>query len=124
MASDLRFSESVFGLRIGIFFICYLLLEIPGALLISALTAFVTTPMEFYAARFFPGVAEAGFFPGIIVYFTRWFSSQDRSVWQWARPCRLRLGLCWSPMEYYRDTADDATYRPFRDIDYLLAVRR
>ena len=92
MASDLRFSESVFGLRIGIFFICYLLLEIPGALLISALTAFVTTPMEFYAARFFLGVAEAGFFPGIIVYFTHWFSSQDRSVWQWARPCRR---CCW-----------------------------
>src|SRR5213594_4822040 len=74
MASDLRFSEEVFGLRIGIFFICYLLLEIPGALLIerwsarkwfariliswgfiSALTAFVHTPMQFYIARFFLG---------------------------------------------------------------------
>ena len=98
MASDLQFSEAVFGLGIGIFFIGYLLLEIPGALLverwsarkwfariliswglISALTAFVTTPMEFYAARFFLGVAEAGFFPGIIVYFTHWFTSQDRT---------------------------------------------
>jgi ACS family tartrate transporter-like MFS transporter len=98
MASDLQFSESVFGLGIGIFFIGYLLLEIPGALLverwsarkwfariliswgiISALTAFVRTPVEFYAARFFLGVAEAGFFPGIIVYFTHWFTSQDRT---------------------------------------------
>ena len=98
MASDLQFSDAVYGLGIGIFFIGYLLLEIPGALLverwsarkwfarilitwgfISALTAFVTTPMQFYVARFFLGVAEAGFFPGIIVYFTHWFTSQDRT---------------------------------------------
>src|SRR6266545_382204 len=97
MASDLQFSEEVFGLGIGIFFIGYLLLEIPGALLVerwsarkwfariliswgclSALTAFVRTPMQFYVARFMLGVAEAGFFPGIIVYFTHWFSGRDR----------------------------------------------
>ena len=98
MASDLHFSDAVYGLGIGIFFIGYLLLEIPGALLverwsarkwfariliswglISALTAFVTTPMQFNVARFFLGVAEAGFFPGVIVYFTHWFTSQDRT---------------------------------------------
>ena len=98
MAGDLNFSEEVFGLGIGIFFIGYLILEIPGALLverwsarkwfariliswgfISALTAFVHTPMQFYLARFFLGVAEAGFFPGIIVYFTHWFVSRDRA---------------------------------------------
>ena len=98
MAEELHFSEAVFGLGIGIFFIGYLLLEIPGALLverwsarkwfariliswgfISSLTAFVTTPMQFYVARFFLGVAEAGFFPGIIVYFTHWFTAQDRT---------------------------------------------
>jgi ACS family tartrate transporter-like MFS transporter len=98
MASDLKFSEEVFGLGIGIFFIGYLLLEIPGALLverwsarkwfariliswgfISALTAFVHTPMQFYVARFLLGVAEAGFFPGIIVYFTHWFIRADRA---------------------------------------------
>ena len=98
MASDLRFSEGVFGLGIGIFFIGYLLLEIPGALIVerwsarkwfariliswgfvSALTAFVKTPMQFYFARFLLGVAEAGFFPGIIVYFTHWFTSRDRA---------------------------------------------
>lgn len=98
MASDLHFSESVFGFGIGIFFVGYLFLEIPGALLverwsarkwfarilitwgfISAATAFVTTPAEFYAARCLLGVAEAGFFPGLIVYFTHWFTAQDRT---------------------------------------------
>ena len=98
MAKDLNFSEEVYGLGIGIFFIGYLILEIPGALLVerysarkwfariliswgflSALTAFVHTPMQFYLARFFLGVAEAGFFPGIIVYFTHWFASADRA---------------------------------------------
>ena len=97
MKDDLKFSEEVFGLGFGIFFIGYLILEIPGALLVerwsarkwfarillswgfvSALTAFVQTPLQFYAARFFLGVAEAGFFPGIIVYFTHWFTSRDR----------------------------------------------
>lgn len=98
MAADLNFSEEVFGLGIGIFFLGYLILEIPGALLverwsarkwfariliswgfISALTALVRTPAQFYAARFLLGVAEAGFFPGIIVYFTHWFMSGDRA---------------------------------------------
>src|SRR5437870_12113174 len=95
MAGDLNFSEEVFGLGIGIFFIGYLVLEIPGALLvergsarkwfariliswgfISALTAFVHTPMQFYLARFFLGVAEAAFVPGIIVFFTPWLLSR------------------------------------------------
>jgi ACS family tartrate transporter-like MFS transporter len=98
MAQDLKFSEEVFGLGFGIFFLGYLILEIPGALLVehwsarkwfariliswgfvSALTAFVQTPMQFYIARFLLGVAEAGFFPGIIVYFTHWFISADRA---------------------------------------------
>jgi len=55
---------------------------------------------QFYAVRFLLGVAEAGFFPGIIVYFTHWFTGQDRgralsglvmasrSAWRWARPSR------------------------------------
>src|ERR1051325_8207573 len=98
MAGDLKFSEEVFGLGIGIFFIGYLILEIPGALLVerwsarkwfariliswgcvSVLTAFVQTPTQFYIARFLLGIAEAGFFPGIIVYFTHWFTSPDRA---------------------------------------------
>src|SRR5256714_267960 len=97
MADNLKFSDEVFGLGFGIFFIGYLILEIPGALIVerwsarkwfariliswgfvSALTALVRTPHQFYAARFLLGVAEAGFFPGIIVYFTHWFTSRDR----------------------------------------------
>ena len=97
MADDLKFSEAVFGFGFGIFFIGYLILEIPGALLverwsarkwfariliswgfISSLMAVVETPRQFYATRFLLGVAEAGFFPGIIVYFTHWFPLRDR----------------------------------------------
>ncbi len=99
MARDLQFSDEVFGLGIGIFFIGYLTLEIPGALLverwsarkwfarilitwglISACTALVKTPMQFYVARFMLGVAEAGFFPGIIVYFSHWFPMRERAM--------------------------------------------
>ncbi len=98
MARDLGFSEEVFGFGIGIFFLGYLTLEIPGALLVerwsarkwfarilitwgllSAATAFVQTPPQFYLARFLLGIAEAGFFPGIIVYFTHWFPMQERA---------------------------------------------
>src|SRR5215510_12392126 len=98
MGEDLKFSDSVYGLGLGLFFLGYLVLEIPGALLVerwsarkwfarilvswgfvSAFTAFVQTPTQFYLARFLLGVAEAGFFPGIIVYFTHWFAGQDRA---------------------------------------------
>jgi ACS family tartrate transporter-like MFS transporter len=98
MSEDLKFSEAVFGLGAGIFFIGYLVLEIPGALIVehwsarkwfarilvtwgfcTVLVGFVRTPFQFYAARFLLGVAEAGFFPGLIVYFTHWFASRDRA---------------------------------------------
>src|SRR6476469_1476879 len=98
MAHDLGFSEEVFGLGIGIFFLGYLTLEVPGALLVerrsarkwfarilitwgllASATAFVQTPGQFCLARFLLGVAEAGFFPGIIVYFTHWFPMRDRA---------------------------------------------
>src|SRR5438067_454071 len=45
----------------------------------AALTAFVKTPMQFYLVRFGLGLAEAGFFPGIIVYLTHWFPVRDRT---------------------------------------------
>jgi ACS family tartrate transporter-like MFS transporter len=115
MAQDLGFSDEVFGIGIGIFFIGYLVLEIPGALLverwsarkwftrilvtwgfISAATAFVVTPAQFNLARFLLGVAEAGFFPGIIVYFTHWFPQRQRARAMAslivAVPCSLALG--------------------------------
>jgi MFS transporter, ACS family, tartrate transporter len=99
MTEDLEgFDNKVIGFGSGIFFIGYLLLEIPGTLLVerwsarkwfcrimiswgfvAALTALVKTPMQFYGVRFLLGVAEAGFFPGVIVYLTHWFPSRDRA---------------------------------------------
>jgi MFS transporter, ACS family, tartrate transporter len=99
MTQDLPgFDNSVIGFGVGIFFWGYLLLEIPGTLLVerwsarkwfcrimvswgfvAALTAFVKTPMQFYGVRFLLGVAEAGFFPGVIVYLTHWFPQRDRA---------------------------------------------
>jgi ACS family tartrate transporter-like MFS transporter len=92
------FDNAVIGFGAGVFFIGYFLLEIPGTLiverwsarkwicrimvswgLVAALTAFVHTPAQFYAARFALGLAEAGFFPGVIVYLTHWFPGRDRS---------------------------------------------
>jgi len=98
MQADLGFSEAVFGLGAGIFFIGYFLLEIPGCLIIerwsarlwmsrimiswgvcTILLGFIHTPRQFYIARFFLGLAEAGFFPGVIVFFTHWFPVRDRA---------------------------------------------
>jgi ACS family tartrate transporter-like MFS transporter len=92
------FDNAVIGLGSGVFFIGYFLLEIPGTLLVekwsarkwisrimiswgivAALTAFVKVPWHFYTVRFFLGLAEAGFFPGVIVYLTHWFPSRDRA---------------------------------------------
>ncbi len=92
------FTESIFGFGMGIFFLGYLLPEIPATLvverwsarkwicrimvswgLVAALTAFVRTPFQFYAARFALGLAEAGFYPGVIVFLTHWFPRRDRT---------------------------------------------
>jgi len=98
MTHDLSFSNQVFGFGSGIFFVGYLLFEIPGCLLverwsarkwfarimvtwglITVLMAFIRTPMHFYLVRILLGAAEAGFFPGILVYLTHWFRSEDRA---------------------------------------------
>jgi ACS family tartrate transporter-like MFS transporter len=98
MTRDLNFSDRVFGLGAGIFFIGYVVFEIPGALLVerwsarkvlarilvtwgmvTVLVALVRTPGQFYAARFLLGAAEAGFFPGVLVYLTHWFRYEDRA---------------------------------------------
>ena len=98
MSRDLGFSDRVFGLGAGIFFISYLALQIPGALLVelwsarrmisatmiawgslTVLTALVHTPGQLYVARFLLGAAEAGFFPGVIVYLSHWFIREDRA---------------------------------------------
>ncbi len=99
MSKDLpAFDNDVIGTGAGLFFLGYFLLEIPGTLLverysarkiiarimiswgvISSLTAFVATPAQFYGARFLLGLAEAGFFPGVIIFLTRWFPARDRA---------------------------------------------
>lgn len=98
MQNDLRFSDATIGLGAGIFFIGYFLLEIPGSLIVerysarkwfarimiswgfvAALTGFVENTGQFYTARFFLGAAEAGFFPGAIVYLSHWFRFEDRT---------------------------------------------
>lgn len=98
MSRDLGFSDRVFGLGAGIFFISYVACQIPGALLVerwsarraiaaimiawgslTVLTALVHTPGQLYLARFVLGAAEAGFFPGVIVYLSHWFIQEDRA---------------------------------------------
>ncbi len=98
MPHDLGFSDRVIGLGAGIFFLGYFLLEIPGALIVerwsargwiarimiswgvvTVLLAFIQTARQFYLMRFLVGAAEAGFFPGIIVYLTHWFRYSDRA---------------------------------------------
>ncbi|HBB93819.1 MAG TPA: MFS transporter [Blastocatellia bacterium] len=98
MKSDLAFTDDVLGLGAGIFFIGYFLLEIPGSILVerwsargwiariliswgivAILMGFVRTRNQFYMLRFLLGAAEAGFFPGVMVYFTHWFRYQDRA---------------------------------------------
>jgi MFS family permease len=99
MLGDLKFSDSVYGVGAGIFFLGYFAFEVPSNILlhkvgarvwicrvivtwgiISALTALVRTPMQFYTARLLLGVAEAGFFPGMILYLTYWFPAHRRAA--------------------------------------------
>jgi len=98
MLNDLRWSDTVYGLGAGIFFLGYFLFEVPSNLilhkygarrwlarimltwaLISACFAFVSTPTTFYFMRFLLGAAEAGFAPGVILYITYWFPSKRRA---------------------------------------------
>ncbi len=98
MTKDLGFTPEVYGFGAGIFFVGYVLLEIPGTLLVerwsarrwigrimiswgivAVLMGFIHTATQFYWARFVLGAAEAGFFPGIIVYLSHWFRHEDRS---------------------------------------------
>ncbi|HKV27472.1 MAG TPA: MFS transporter [Candidatus Acidoferrales bacterium] len=98
MTHDLGFSDRVFGLGAGIFFVSYVALQIPGAMLVehwsarrlisavmiawgslTALTGLVHTAHQLYFARLALGAAEAAFFPGVIVYLSHWFSREDRA---------------------------------------------
>ncbi|BEP59492.1 MFS transporter [Variovorax sp. V213] len=98
MGQDLGFSETVFGLGAGIFFLGYFLFEVPSNLLLnrvgariwiarimitwgvlSACFVFVETSTSFYILRFLLGVAEAGFYPGVILYLTHWYPAHRRA---------------------------------------------
>jgi ACS family tartrate transporter-like MFS transporter len=98
MSADLKFSEAVFGLGAGIFYAGYILLEIPGALIVeqwsariwmarimitwgicTVLVGLVHTANQFYVTRCLLGIAEGGFFPGVIVYLSHWFKKEDRA---------------------------------------------
>ncbi|MEY3979240.1 MAG: hypothetical protein RLZZ375_669 [Pseudomonadota bacterium] len=98
MIDQLGFSDTIYGLGAGMFFIGYFLFEVPSNIilhkmgarvwigrimiswgLISAAMMFVTTPTMFYVMRFLLGVAEAGFFPGIILYLTYWYPADRRA---------------------------------------------
>jgi ACS family tartrate transporter-like MFS transporter len=98
LQEDLGFSSAVYGFGAGIFFIGYFFLEVPSNLalhrfgarkwiarimitwgVISACTMFVQGAASFYAVRFLLGVAEAGFFPGMILYLSYWFPARERA---------------------------------------------
>src|ERR1700730_16101227 len=95
--SDLSLTDASYGLGVGLFYVGYILFEVPSNLLlqkigarktitrimclwvlVSAAMAFVTRPEEFYLARILLGAAEAGFFPGIVLYLTFWFPKRMR----------------------------------------------
>ncbi|MDR3454197.1 MAG: MFS transporter, partial [Rhodoferax sp.] len=98
MNRDLHFSASVYGFGAGLFFIGYAFCEVPSNLLmlhygarrwlarimftwglLAAATMFVRTPFEFNAMRLLLGMAEAGFFPGVLYYLTLWFPTRMRA---------------------------------------------
>jgi ACS family tartrate transporter-like MFS transporter len=106
MQGDLGFSDTVIGFGAGIFFVGYLLFDLPGTLiverwsarkwiarimvswgLVAALMGLLGTPFfgsvklttQFYGLRFALGVAEGGFFPGAIVYLSHWYRLEDRA---------------------------------------------
>jgi ACS family tartrate transporter-like MFS transporter len=118
MKSALRFSDSVYGFGAGIFFVGYLLFQVPSNLalvkfgarrwlaalmicwgIISASMMFVRTPFSFYTFRFLLGAAESGFYPGIILYLTYWFplSARARSV-SWLMMASPVSGLIGGPL--------------------------
>jgi ACS family tartrate transporter-like MFS transporter len=97
MNQDLGFSATIYGLGGGLFFLSYALFEVPSNLLLVRFGArrwiarimitwgilavammFVRTPLHFYIVRFLLGFAEAGFFPGVVYYLTRWFPMSER----------------------------------------------
>ena len=121
MTTDLNLSDAVYGLGAGIFFLGYFVFEIPSNVIlhrvgarvwiarimaswgvISMLTMFVTTPTMFYVMRFLLGLAEAGFFPGIILYLTYWYPAHRRGrMTTWFMTAIALSGVIGGPMSGY-----------------------
>ena len=98
MSADLGFADRVYAIGVGMFFVGYVVFEVPGAIIVerwsarkwiarimlswgvmTILTGFIQTPRQFYIVRLLVGLSEASFFPGIIVYLTHWFRASDRA---------------------------------------------
>jgi ACS family tartrate transporter-like MFS transporter len=124
MQKDLNFSDAVIGFGASIFFLGYMLLDIPGSLIVerwsarkwiarimvswgivAALTGLLGTPLfgsfrpvtQFYGLRLLLGIAEAGFFPGVIVYLSHWYRSEDRPMakayFMVTQPIAIAIGI-------------------------------
>lgn len=124
MESALRFNDAIIGFGAGIFFLGYLLLDLPGSLIVerwsarkwiarimlswgivATLTGFIGSTVfsfarpvtQFYVLRLLLGIAEAGFFPGVIVYLSHWYRPQDRArakaYFIVAQPIAIAVGI-------------------------------
>jgi ACS family tartrate transporter-like MFS transporter len=115
LQQDLGLSEAQYGLAAGLFFVGYLLLEVPSNLilervgarvwiarimvgwgLVSMAMTFAQGPLSLYALRILLGAAEAGFFPGVILYLTYWFPARERAktvaLFMLAAPISVAIG--------------------------------
>ncbi|BEU22252.1 MFS transporter [Paraburkholderia caribensis] len=121
MSADLGLSDAVYGFGAGIFFIGYFIFEVPSNIIlhrvgarvwiarimvtwgiVSMLTMFVTTPTMFYVMRFLLGLAEAGFFPGIILYLTYWYPAHRRGrMTTWFMTAIAISGVVGGPISGY-----------------------
>ncbi|GAA1619804.1 MULTISPECIES: MFS transporter [Brevibacterium] len=142
MTEDLALSATQFGFAAGIFFFGYLLLEVPSNLalhrfgarrwlariliswgLVAALMAFVPNAFWLYALRFLLGVAEAGFFPGIILYLTYWFPTTMRArataLFMLAIPLSSVVG---SPLSSWLISSGNALFEDFAGWRFMFII--
>lgn len=121
MSADIGLGEAAYGAGAGMFFIGYMLFEVPSNMilarvgarvwiarimitwgLVASLQAMVATPSQLYLVRFLLGVAEAGFFPGIILYLTLWFPSEYRArMIAWFMTAVAMAGVLGGPVSGY-----------------------
>ncbi|MGH8419103.1 MAG: MFS transporter [Pseudomonas sp.] len=133
MKQDVGFSDLTYSIGAGIFFIGYVMMEVPSNLLLARIgvrttflrimvlwgllaagTAFVTQPSHFYSVRFLLGVAEAGLYPGVIFYLTRWYPVERRARVIALFTCATGIaGLCGGPLSGWLMTRFDGLHGLF-----------